>query len=390
MAKEKEKKVEEKSTLKDAFSKLNVKNLNSILDTSKRILKILYMLLIFLLIYIGILAIKEFEIFPIILKILGVISPLFIGFIIAWILNPLVKKLTEKGLSRTLSVVLIFIMLIIALYMLTLLLIPAFANQIKDMVSTIPALLTDAKNWIESLFDKISDLSLENLDTTKTEFISGLEKFGTSLQTKLPSTAINVISNIISGVGTILLSFVVGFYMLFNFDKVSTNFIKLFPVRYRDEINELVEKISDVAHGYVRSTLLLSLILSVVSAIGFSIIGLKAPLLIALFCGITNLIPYIGPYMGAALAGLIGFSQSSVIGIVTLLFILIVQVLDGNILNPLIMSKKLDLHPVTILITLLIFGYFFGIIGMIISTPVTALLKILVIHFNKKYKVFDF
>lgn len=384
---EKDKKIKkEENKLKG----LDVRKLNNVLGVGSKILSILYILLIFLLVYLGILVLKEFNILGGVLKVLSVISPLFIGFIIAWLLNPLVTKLTNKGLNRTVSVVLIYALLIIFLYLFTLLAVPALANQIKDIVGTIPTILNDLKQWVEGIFDKISDISLENLDTTKAHFFDSIEKIGTNLQTNLPQTALNIISSLASGVGKILLSFIVGFYILFNFNEVSNGFIKLLPKRWRKDADTLLNQISNVTFDYVKGTLVISFILMIISFIGFAIIGLKAPLLIAMFCAITNLIPYIGPYMGAAVAGLVGFSQSNVIGILTLVFILIVQTLEGNFLTPLFMSKKMNLHPVTILISLLLFGHFFGIIGMVIATPLTALLKILFNFLDEKFKFFEY
>ena len=372
------------------FKKLDVTRLNNVLGTGSKILKILYVLLIFLLVYLGIILLKEFKVLSIITTIISVISPLFIGFIIAWLLNPLVNKLTKKGLNRAVSVILIYALLIIVLYLFTLIVVPALANQIKDIVGTIPTILSDLKHWVEGIFDKLSDISLENLDTTKAHFFDSIEKIGSDLQTNLPQTALNIISSLVGGVGTILLSFIVGFYILFNFNEVSSGFVKLLPKRWRKDAEMLLSQISTTTYDYVKGTLVISLLLMIVSLIGFAIIGLKAPLLIAMFCAITNLIPYIGPYMGAAVAGLVGFSQSSVIGILTLVFILIVQTLEGNFLTPLFMSKKMNLHPVTILISLLIFGYFFGIIGMVIATPLIAFLKILFNFFDQKYKFFEY
>lgn len=124
-------------------------------------------------------------------------------------------------------------------------------------------------------------------------------------------------------------------------------------------------------------------------AIGFSITGLKAPLLFALFCGITNIIPYAGPYIGGVPAVIVGFSQSPIIGIIVLVIIVVVQFLEGNLLQPLIMSKTTKLHPVTIMLGLLVFGYFFGIIGMVISTPIIAALKSIFMFFNDKYEFFN-
>ena len=107
-------------------------------------------------------------------------------------------------------------------------------------------------------------------------------------------------------------------------------------------------------------------------------------------CALTNLIPYIGPYIGAAIAAAIGFSQSGVVGILTLVFILVTQIIDGEILNPLVMSKRMNLSPITIIISLLVFEYLFGIIGMVIATPVVAIIKIIYQFFDEKYDFFGF
>ena len=152
----------------------------------------------------------------------------------------------------------------------------------------------------------------------------------------------------------------------------------------------LVDKLSETLFSFVSGTLWISLLLFIVTYVGFAIIGLDAPLLVAFICIITNLIPYIGPYLGAAVASAIGFAESPLIGILTLVFILITQSIEGNFLQPLIMSKKMNLSPITIIISLLLFGYFFGILGMVVATPIAALLKIIYIFFDEKYHFFDF
>ena len=158
----------------------------------------------------------------------------------------------------------------------------------------------------------------------------------------------------------------------------------------RKEIKYLLEKLDESLYSFISGTLWLSLLLFVVSVIGFSIIGLNAAVLVSFICVVTNLIPYIGPYMGAAVAGAIGFAQSSLIGTLTLAFILVTQTIDGNILQPLVMSKKMNLSPITIILSLLVFEYMFGIIGMVIATPVVALLKIIYVFLDEKYDIFGF
>jgi predicted PurR-regulated permease PerM len=164
----------------------------------------------------------------------------------------------------------------------------------------------------------------------------------------------------------------------------------MFPVRARGDIRYLLGKLDETLYSFLSGTLWLSLLLFVVSVIGFEIIGLNAPVLIAFICVVTNLIPYIGPYMGAAVAAAIGFAESPLVGALTLAFILVTQTLEGEILHPIVMSKKMNLSPITIIISLLIFEYLFGIIGMVIATPVVALLKIIYVFLDEKYDIWGF
>ena len=123
----------------------------------------------------------------------------------------------------------------------------------------------------------------------------------------------------------------------------------------------------------------------ILSLIGFLISGVSSPLLFAIFCAITNIIPYFGPYIGGIPVIIVGFAISPFTGIACLITIILVQFLEGNILHPLIVGKAVSLHPITMMLSLLVFEYFFGILGMIIAAPVVATLKILVIYLNDKY-----
>ncbi len=374
----------------DGNKKVNTRKVNELVKTGNKILNILYILFIILLVYVVSLIFKEWKILGFLGKIFSIISPIFIGWFFAWLLNPIVKKLTEKGMSRILSTIIAYLAMVLMIVLILAFTIPSLGTQISDIVTAVPSIVSDVKEWINNIFVKISNLSLENLDSVKNTFMSRIETFATDIETSLPEMAMNFVSSLASGIGKILLSLILGFYLLFDFDKVTAGFISLFPKKSRGEISYLLEKLNDSLYSFISGTLWLSLLLFVVSIIGFSIIGLNAPVLIAFICVVTNLIPYIGPYMGAAVAGAIGFTESSTIGVLTLLFILVVQTIDGNVLQPLVMSKKMNLSPITIILSLLIFEYLFGIFGMIIATPAVALLKIIFVFIDEKYNLFGF
>jgi len=378
---------EEKINKRDS-RKLNTGRVNDLVKTGNKILKILYILFIILLIYVGSLIFKEWKILSFLGKILAIMSPLFIGWFIAWLLNPLVKKLIKKGMKRTPAVIIVYLIMIAVIALILVFTIPSLGTQISDIVSSVPKIVNDVKEWIDNLFIKLSNLSLQDLDSVKASFLARIDNFAVDLQTSLPTTAMNFISSLISGVGKIALSLIIGFYILFDFDKFSEGFIELLPTSFRDDAQRLIVLLNESLYSFISGTLWLSLLLFVVSVIGFSIIGLNAPVLVAFVCVVTNLIPYVGPYLGAAVAGAIGFSQSSIIGILTLGFILVVQTIEGNVLQPLVMSKKMNLSPITIIISLLVFEYMFGVIGMVIATPVVALIKVIYNFFDEKYHFF--
>ena len=144
-----------------------------------------------------------------------------------------------------------------------------------------------------------------------------------------------------------------------------------------------------MARGYVSGTLFTSLIVTFFTFIGLLISGISSPLLFAIFCGITNIVPYFGPYIGGIPTIIVAFSINPMCGIITLITILLVQVIEGNIINPIIVGKATDIHPITIIIGLLIFQHYFGIVGMIIATPVIGAIKILFNFFNDKYHLVD-
>ena len=375
---------------KEENKKLNTKKVNQLVSLGNSIAKILYILFIILLIYVVTLIFREWKILSFVKTIFGIIFPLFIGWFIAWILNPLVKKLMDKGLKRGLSVTVSYLLMLGVIGVTIAFIVPSLGEQISDIVSAIPKITNDISNLIDDLFTKLSNLSLQNLDNVKVAFTTKIQNFADEIQTNLPETAVSIISSLFSGLGKIAVSLILGFYILFDFDKFSKGFINMFPKRTQGEIKYLLEKLDDSLYSFVSGTLWLSLLLFVVSVIGFSIIGLNAPVLIAIICVITNLIPYIGPYIGAAVAAAIGFAESPVVGVLTLVFILIVQIIDGEVLNPLVMSKKMNLSPITIIISLLVFEYLFGIIGMVIATPVVALLKIIYIFLDEKFDFFGF
>ena len=371
---------------KSKSKQIDIVKVNDVLNLSKKILNIVYFLVIILAIYIGLIVFKELKLKTTLLIILKTISPLFIGIFIAWLFDPFVKLLNKKGIRRGLGTTITYLLLIGIIVLIMSSIIPLLYDQINDFVKVIPTVFDFIKNWIEGLFDNLNKIDYINGEAIKIQLFNTIEKTGAKLTEALPSLIINALRTIFSFAGSLVIGLIIGFYLLLNFDSANDLIITLLPKKMRNDARDLINEVNTSLRKFIQGLLLDALLIFVIMAIGFSIVGLKAPLLFALFCGITNIIPYAGPYIGGIPAVIVGFSQSPIIGIIVLVIIVVVQFLEGNLLQPLIMSKTTKLHPVTIMLGLLVFGYFFGIIGMVISTPIIAALKSIFMFFNDKYE----
>ena len=365
---------------------LDIGKINSLVLLGNKVFQILLVMLIVAGVYIGIKVLKELQIFPFILTILKLLLPLFIGLFIAWLLDPIVSKLKEKGIRRGFGTAICYIVFLGIVFLIVNALIPLLSEQINEFVSnTIPGVYDACRNWINNIFDKFNGIENFDANSMKLELFTKLESIATNLTSSLPAILVTFVTNLFSGVGTFAIGMIIGFYILLDFDKHIRLIYSLVPNHLQKDAYTLVKVVDEPLKRFVIGAIIDCSVVFIISFIGFAIIGLKAPLLFGLFCGITNVIPYAGPYIGGAPAVLVAFSQGTPIGIAVLIFIAVVQALEGNLFQPLIMSKTTKLSPITIILGLLVFGHFFGIIGMVLATPIIGAVKGIISFFDSKY-----
>lgn len=364
-------------------------NLNDVINLSKKILKVFYILLIVIGTYVLLKIIKELGVWEIAINILKILTPLFIGVIIAWLLNPFVKWLETKKVRRSIGTAVSYVILVGCIILLIKAIIPLLYNQTIELVENLPSVFNSLKDWLVNFFNKI-DSSAIDIDNIEKNILIKLDEYSGSLTTSLPAILINAVTSIVSSIGTFVVGLVIGFFLLLSCDNLGNTLLDVIPKRFRKSTNELCTKINISLRNYVNGALLDALVVFAISSIAFAIIGLKAPLLFGLFCGLMNVIPYAGPYIGGIPAVIVGFSQGTGIGIAVLIAIIIIQMVEGNVLQTLIISKTTKLNPVTIMIGLLIFGHFFGIVGMLLSTPIIGVAKVIIKYFDDKYDLLNF
>jgi len=368
--------------------KVNYRKLNQVLQVSHNVLRIMYILSIVACIFTFIIIIKELSIFKYFLEVLSILSPLFIGLFVAWLFNPVVNFLGKKGVKRIFSVLLIYIIILGVLGLLVGSIMPILYEQIIGFAKSLPSLFESIEDLLDTLLDKLQNVDGINVSDIKNNIMSQLENKSTELTSGITTYAVNLAKGLISGISTFVVGLIIGFFCLLSFENVGDTLIGFVPKKFRADTKKLSTSINGSLRNYVVGLAIDATVVFAICSIAFSLIGLKAPLLFAVFCAITNVIPYVGPYIGAIPALIVGFAMSPTIGLLTLGAIVIIQFFEGNFLQEYIMSKTTKLHPVTIITGLLVFGHYWGVLGMVVSTPFLAIVKQVYLFLDEKYDFF--
>lgn len=312
-------------------------------------------------------------------------APFLIAGFLFYLLNPLVKMLMKIRIKkfkvkRPLAITVVFLLLISVLGLVISFFIPRLIEQIKSLVVGLPGYLSELQRFLTHLFNNshIDWLQKVDLHSYMNKFegslTSVLKKFILSLTTSLGS----VIGTITSVTVTLVTVPFILFYMLKDGEKLVPTVEKFFPEHNRNKVARLLHEMSATLSRYISGQMIECLFVGTFSAIGYSMTGIPYALLVGLFAGITNIIPYLGPYIGLMPALFLAFSKSLPTVFWVIVVCIIVQQLDGNLVYPNVIGKSLHLHPLTIIIILLVAGNIAGLLGMILGVPLYAVTKVVV------------
>ena len=199
---------------------LDYESLNQILTIGSKLSGIFYIISLIAIVLLGTYLIKEWGILSFIGEFLSVISPIFIGFLIAWLFEPLVKWLQKKKVPRIVGCIISYLIIFGILFLLLYLLIPTFIDQIKDFAATIPELLKNSQKILDKFFETFSRVTDIKVSGIKKEVYMALENLGVILTTNIPATLINIGKSIFSGGVTFILGLMIGFYILYDLNKI--------------------------------------------------------------------------------------------------------------------------------------------------------------------------
>jgi len=333
----------------------------------------LQILLVLLIIYVSTKVSFLFE--PIIVFASTLFTPILIAGILYFIFNPIVRFL-EKKLPRTLSILLIYLVFVAFIGFVLSAVGPVFTKQVTDLFNSIPSYVKQIQIFIKQMSNSQWFTWMMNQDFVSVAKIeSSIGEYLTSLPENITgslSSVFGVVTNI--ALTAVTVPFIL-FYMLKDGHRFPNLAVKILPEKYKNEGLKIFKDLYETLAAYIQGQLIVCLFVGTACFIGFWIAGVKYALILGLIIAVTNIIPYVGPFLGATPAVIIAFLDSPTKALIALIIVVAVQQTDGNLLSPLIIGRRLNTHPLTIILLLIGAGSFGGILGMILAVPAYALLK---------------
>jgi len=304
-----------------------------------------------------------------------VLTPFLIAVVIAYLLNPLVARLHKRGVPRGTAIVIIYFVFFLFLTAALLNAIPLLIEQLREFGEQIPHLFQQVETLMDSFNEDTKQLP-EAVRKALNSNLSGFESKITASITKVMETAGNTLE-------IVTIAFVIPFlvfYMLKDVKGIERAIVAFFPAGNRSEILRLIKSIDEALGNYIRGQLFVSFVIGVLAYLGYWIVHMPYALLLALIVAVTNVIPYIGPFIGAAPGILLAFTVSPMMALKVAIVNVIIQQLEGNLIGPYLIGRSLKLHPMLIIFAVLLGGELFGVAGLILAIPVVAVGKVLLQH----------
>lgn len=307
-----------------------------------------------------------------------VIKPLILSIALAYMLEPLVNLFEKRNINKKLSVIIVLAVVLGAFCLIIVYIIPIIGRELMEVLENGGTYQYKINSFINKIgYSKLPGYIKEMMD-------SGIER----LRGYGEEWASKAIGRLISFVGDIpnyALTPVFVYYFLTDTSFFGELLIGLIPVKARDKSLGLVAEIDKVIGRFIKSQLILSLIIAVLSLIVLVVFKIRFALIIALINGITNMIPYFGPIIGLipAIGAAASESWSKVV-IVTIAF-LIIQQIESDFISPKLVGDSIGMHPVFVIIIILIGGKYYGALGMVFSVPIAGAIKVLIQYAIKFY-----
>ena len=313
-------------------------------------------------------AIIVVALFWLVIQLHGILTIIFVSYIITAALSPFSDALIRRKIPKILSVLIPYAITIAVLVLLIFPLVPFFISQVQLLFNNFPKYI----NQVSHIFNLyVDDKSIKNVFDS---YISALGK-----------NALGVTGKIFSGFFSIFTVIVVSFYLTLQRGILEKQFVGMWPQKYKENVSIVLKNIEDKIGWWVRGQIILSFTIGFFTWAGLTLFGLPFALPLALMAGLLEIVPTLGPIISAIPAIIVALTISPGLALIIIAFYILVQMLENHILVPKIMEKAVGLNPIIIILGVLIGSKFLGIFGALLAVPFIAMIIII----TKNFKVVE-
>jgi predicted PurR-regulated permease PerM len=304
-----------------------------------------------------------------------IIAIVFVSIIIAAALSPTVDRLTKWRVPRTVSIILIYLLVLSALGGVVYFVLPPMVDQVKQLADSLPAYFTAFTDLLQNL----QRGSISDLLNASQNSLNSLSNFLGQVATNLFDTTVGFFNS----AAALVMVFILTLYFLLDENGIKKFFVSLFPVKQKNQMIAIANKMGIKLGGWLRGQLILAVAVGLVVYIGMLIIGMPYALTLGILAGILEIIPVVGPIIAAIPAILIAFTIAPTTALIVTAFYIFVQEMENKLLVPKVMQHAVGLNPVTIIIIILIGAKLMGILGILLSVPVASVIYVLLEEWPK-------
>jgi predicted PurR-regulated permease PerM len=307
------------------------------------------------------------------------IIPIIIAVGIAYLLTPLVVLL-QKKMKKVFAVAITYVIFTGIIFTIFFFMVPVVADQFRIFIGKLPIYISNLTNIINDFLEKsIIMANIENMigkeiipkDTNAiTLYIVNNLKNINFFQ-----SATSFTRSIVNIAITFIIGPLLGIYILKDSNKLRVIFIKVMPARFKSQTSTIIDKVNSVGGKYIRGQILVSIIVGALCTVVLLILKVDFPVLLGFMAGVFNLIPFLGPIIGAIPAALTALFISPLKAVIVILLFFAVQQIDNYVISPNVMKYQIGIHPGILIFSLIAGGAIFGVIGLLLAVPTVAVFQ---------------
>lgn len=350
----------------------------------------LWIFIIFITVWIG--QQISFVFHPLVVLVKTIFFPVLIAGILYYLTNSIVDWLVDRKLPRLAAIFLIFLLFVLILLFAILYISPILEHQLTSLVNNLPGFINQLDKQFQEFQESTIFAQIEQFEFFQT--LSNID-YVKVVDRVVATISQNIVSFLGSVANFVIVLFTIPFilfFMLKDGKKLIPHVMAIIPVQYKNEVQEVLADLNETIRSYIQGILTVCLFVGVFVYIGYLIIGLDYALLLAAVALVTNIIPYFGPVIGIIPGVIVGLISSPLTAIEVVVMVFIVQQVESQLVGPLVIGKKLKIHPVTIIVLLLTAGSLGGLLAIILAVPTYAIGKVIIVHavaFIRKIKTVD-